>query len=653
MLSTILAFKALTTRNRHDLTRVEMILVDTKQRPLFEVRRFLPQPYPVGSFYDVLERFGGILIRASDFPAHHQEQGGSDAYCPVLLSKLVLLQRHHSWSDRETVHRARCDMAVKAALGLGLDQDGPSQPTLCRHRLKMQQRQLDQLYMERLLHLLRTLNLVQKDEAVAVDSMPIDGAGQVLDTYNLLGAGIRLALRRLGEHTGQGTAQVAKRLGMLVYLERSIKGNSGLGIDWESEQGRRALLEKLVQDALRLQQEMSQAAPVSAKPEPATDSGAAELPPEPADDGGAAAAPSCGSDCPNAAPQAVSPLQQSCAQLEQILLHDVEFCADGKVLGIRQQAAGDRLISVTDPDMRHGRKSASVLIAGYKVQVVASVLLGFILLTRVMRANRPDGQALPRMLDALRARGFLPKAVLGDHAYGTLANHHDIQQRRQQGQHIELYARMPRPENGGRLTKDQFEVDFEKRQLRCPSGQLQPLSRYASRDGRSGWLFEFPAATCRSCPLQKQCVSPKSQDGARSVFVVPEDERLIRAHLVRRRELDFVAVLAERPVVERVQAGLVQCGAKTVHRVGLAAVDFDVALSALTHNLRRLGSLLKQRPELLAQLQQEADRQKEVQRLLIMCLLLAALWLRQCRRASAVPAVRVWGCVRANFLLTG
>mgnify|MGYP000579579833 CR=1 FL=1 len=115
MLSTILAFKALTTRNRHDLTRVEMILVDTKQRPLFEVRRFLPQPYPVGSFYDVLERFGGILIRASDFPAHHQEQGGSDAYCPVLLSKLVLLQRHHSWSDRETVHRARCDMAVKAA----------------------------------------------------------------------------------------------------------------------------------------------------------------------------------------------------------------------------------------------------------------------------------------------------------------------------------------------------------------------------------------------------------------------------------------------------------------------------------------------------------------------------------------------------------
>lgn len=134
--------------------------------------------------------------------------------------------------------------------------------------------------------------------------------------------------------------------------------------------------------------------------------------------------------------------------------------------------------------------------------------------------------------------------------------------------------------------------------------------------------------------------------------MIPEDERLIRAHLVRRKELDFVAVLAERPMVERVQAGLVQCGGKRVHRVGLPLVDFDVALSALTYNLRRLGSLLKQQPELEAQLQREADR-NEAQRLLFMCLLLAVLWLRRCRRTAAVPPVGVGGCVRAVFFLAG
>lgn len=117
--------------------------------------------------------------------------------------------------------------------------------------------------------------------------------------------------------------------------------------------------------------------------------------------------------------------------------------ADGKVQRIRSIPAGDRLISITDPDMRHGRKSKSVIVAGYKVSVMASLLFGFILLTRVMRANQADGQELPALLDRLRALGLFPKKVLGDHAYGPLANYHDFQQRRQRGDDVELIARMP------------------------------------------------------------------------------------------------------------------------------------------------------------------------------------------------------------------
>jgi|JI9StandDraft_1071089.scaffolds.fasta_scaffold30663_3 hypothetical protein len=608
-----------------------MVPTDTRQRPLFDVRRFLPQPYPRGSFYQVLEQLGGIVVRASDFPNSDPRDGGADSYCPVLLSKLVLLQRHHQWTDRETVHRARCDMAVKACLGLGLEQAGPSQSTLCRHRNKMQLRQLDQLYMERMVKLLKTLDLVQKDEAVAVDSMPIEGAGQVLDTYNLLAAGIRQALRRLAERTAEKTQAVAKRLGLLVYLERSIKGQAGVSVQWESEAGRKVLLDKLVHDALRVQQEIQQvlltAPPKACEPEPT------EPDPELGPSGASRATP------PQLAPPPMgpwapetTPLHQAAVQLSQILAHDIEMSADGKVKGIRQVPAGDRLISITDPDMRHGRKSKSVIIAGYKVSVMASLLYGFILLTRVMRANQPDGQELPALLDKLRALGLFPKKVLGDHAYGTLSNHHDFQQRRQRGDDVELIARMPRPENGGRLTKDQFEVDLSRKQLRCPAGQLQPMSRMETQRGRAGWLFEFPASACQGCPMQKQCVSPKNKSGARTVFINKEDEQLIRAHLVRRTELDFVALLAERPAVERVQAGLTQCGGKTVHRLGLPLVDFDVALSAVTYNLRRLGSVLRQQPELWARVQQEADRHKGAGRLLFLCLLLATLQLHRRHR---------------------
>jgi transposase len=605
-----------------------MVPTDTKQRPLFDVRRFLLQPYPRGSFYDVLERLGGIVVRASDFPESDPRDGGADAYCPVMLSKLVLLQRHHGWPDRETVHRARCDMAVKACLGLGLDQAGPSQPTLCRHRNKMQHKQLEQLYMERMVQLLKTLDLVQKDEAVAVDSMPVEGAGQVLDTFNLLAAGIRQALRRLAQRTAESTEAVAKRLGLLVYLGRSIKGQAGVAVQWESEAGRKVLLEKLVHDALRVQQEIQQVLattpPTACEPEPT------EPEPELGPLGTSGAAPPAEATPPMAPVEPeTTALHQAAAQLGQILEHDVERSADGKVKGIRQVPAGDRLISITDPDMRHGRKSKSVIIAGYKVSVMASLLFGFILLTRVMRANQPDGQELPSLLDRLRALGLNPRKVLGDHAYGTLANHHDFQQRRQRGDDVELIARMPRPENGGRLTKDPFEVDLEHKQMRCPAGQLQPMSRMETQHGRPGWLFEFPASACQSCPMQKQCVSPKNKSGARTVFVIKEDEQLIRAHLVRRAELDFVALLAERPAVERVQAGLAQCGGKTVHRMGLPLVDFDVALSAVTFNLRRLGALLQQQPELEARLQQEADRHRAAARLLFLYWLLATLWLHR------------------------
>jgi len=102
--------------------------------------------------------------------------------------------------------------------------------------------------------------------------MPIEGAGQVLDTYNLLAAGIRRALRRLAERTAQRTQTVAKRLGLLVYLERSIKGQAGVSVQWASKAGRKVLLEKLVHGALRVQQEIQQvlltALPKACEPEP-------------------------------------------------------------------------------------------------------------------------------------------------------------------------------------------------------------------------------------------------------------------------------------------------------------------------------------------------------------------------------------------------
>ena len=545
------------------------------QQPLFPVQMFVPKPLVPGSMLDMLARYGEVIIHRSDFVEADPTLGGRVGWCVVQLSKLVILQGHYGWTDRETVRRATMDMQVMACLGLGLGQKGPSQATLCRHRQRMQELGLIERYQERFFELLRAVELLCNDEAVLVDSVPIRGAGQTLDSYNLLAGSVRRGLKVLSRVQQRPVADVAAELGLSMYLDRSIKGQ--FKIDWSDEAARREVLSQLVADARRVRE-------VLEGEQATTDDVTADA------------------------------IVEASETIEDIIAQDVEFDDDGSVSGIRHNPGGDRCISLTDPEMRHGRKSASVLISGYKAQIVATVLYGFILFTKVIKANQHDGQDLPEIVDELKERGFIPPWWGGDHAYGTLANHRFFQE----NERGELVARMARPANGGRFTKDEFDYDFERKTLTCPVGLTVVQTRWTTCQGRKGRRFEFPSEQCGSCPKRERCVSPKAKaTRGRSVFVVEDEERLIRKHLERRQEPEFQEKLKQRTHVERAIAGFAQCGGKQARRFGQANVDFDASISALTYNLRRLGSLMQRDSELAA-------RVEAALRDLLLCLL--ELW---------------------------
>ena len=538
-----------------------MVRNDSRQQPLFLVNQFLPEPFEKGSFFDVLHRFGRFIIRSSDFPQSNPLNGGQEGWCPVQLSFLVLLQRKHGWSDRETVNRATVDLQVKACLGMGVEQRGPSQPTLCRHRQLMQELGLDEVYNERLRDLLEAMELVGDDEAVLVDSVPVSGAGQQLDTYNLLAAAIRRGLKELAQRLGRELDDMAKELGLAIYLERSVKGR--FDVDWEDAASRQNFLEHLVSDALLIRGLLREAEERSTSDDDDTD----------------ASSTGAGEE------------ELTTAEIiDEIIEHDVEFDSNNHVKGIRQKAADDRIISETDPQIRHGRKSASKLFSGFKAQIIASLMFGFIVMVRIIKANRHDGRDLPAMADDLREQGIEPSWWGGDHAYGTLANHRFFDD----PERGELVARMPRPANGGRFTKDEFDYDFESTTLCCPGGCKLSHWTWTTRTGRKGRLFEFPVERCRRCAHKAECINPKANSWkGRSVFIVDEEERLIRKHLERRQQPEFLERLSHRPAVERVIAGFAQCGGKKAHRFGMANAAFDANLSALAYNLRRLGSLMR------------------------------------------------------------
>ena len=599
---------------------------DSRQLDVFDVRRYISKPYERWSFYDVLERFGELVIRRSDFPESDESLGGQPPWCPVLMTKLVIIQDKEGLDDREAIRRAWLDLGVKACLGLGVGSPGPSQPTLVRHRQKMQQLNLHEEYLQRFNRLAQALGLLAMSEAVAIDTVPVHGAGQVLDTFNLLATGIRNLIKTFAKAQGRQPEQVAEQLGLEAYLSRSIKGR--FECDWEDEKSRMALLDRLVNDALLLREAVddfdpAQAVAASGQP-PSGDEAGVQQPEQVRidehqtnvfdddDDSESVARPAGGEDHQrddvqdghddddDSGGNVGAALRQAATIVDDIIAHDVEHDEQGHVAGVRQRAAGDRIISVTDPEMRHGRKSASVLIAGYKAQIVASIVYGLILLTKVVRANVHDGEEMPALVDTLNDQGLRPEWTAGDHAYGTLANHKHFS-----NHDTELIAPMPRPSNGGRFTKDVFRIDLEARQVVCPAGQTCSEPRWATQAGKKGLRFTFNGDTCRACPLRTGCVNPKAKtDKGRSVFVVPDEQPLIDAHLAQRATADFKHRYHQRVIVEHAIAGFAQCGGKQAHRFGTQKVSFDVAISALAHNLRRLGSIARDNQQTARRLEQ-------------------------------------------------
>ena len=166
--------------------------------------------------------------------------------------------------------------------------------------------------------------------------------------------------------------------------------------------------------------------------------------------------------------------------------------------------AADRRISVEDAAMRHGRKTRSVRIDGYKRHVLRDLDTGLIRAVGVTPANAPEAsvtEAVSADLAAQRAPALGELHI--DRAYlsSTLV--------RDRGPDLVVLCkafpvRAPTGPGGPRYPKTAFVLDFDRGQLTCPNQVVMPL--------RLGQVMHFPAATCAAC----RCASgaPPAHPGA-------------------------------------------------------------------------------------------------------------------------------------------
>ena len=186
---------------------------------------------------------------------------------------------------------------------------------------------------------------------MALDSSPLWGAGRVEDAFNLLGHALRKALGVIARQQGRELAAVATEAGAGLVAHRSLK--AALSRDWDEPTAREAALAVVLTALDAVEQWLA----------PGT-TGADGLP------AGARAA---------------------LAAAQQIRAQAVVVDAAG-VSRLRQGVAPDRRISVEDPAMRHGRKSRSERVNGFKRHVLRDLDSGLIRAGGITAANVPEAE---------------------------------------------------------------------------------------------------------------------------------------------------------------------------------------------------------------------------------------------------------------------
>ena len=517
------------------------------QRGLWEAERLYLDHVGQDTFYGLLASLRGRLFRDADFAEFYCPDNGRDSVPPSLLATALLLQSHDKVSDAEAKARADFDIRWKVALGIEVEDRPFAKSTLQVFRAQLILHDKVREVFESSLRLARESGyLKRRSMKVALDTTNILGRGAVRDTYNLLADGIVKLLRALAQVEGISVGKWAKAQGYGRYLASSIKGEAA--IDWSDKRARTALLAGIVADADRLLELSRQA-----------QGGLAEESVE------------------------RQRIVLAAELLGQLLLQDVERTEGG--VNLKDGVSRDRMMSVHDPEMRHGHKSSSKRFDGHKAGIVVDTDTQLITAVEVLPGNAPDNLGSLELVEASEANTGVPvEEAMGDAAYGDGNTRQAFADAGRT-----LVARVPGRPNRPHFPKEDFHIDLEAGSCTCPAGQvtrtMAPAGRRTGQTGRTYRLeaFRFDAAVCGVCPLRSQCVAAKPGTG-RTVQLHPQEALLQQARALQRSEA-FAEYRQRRVVVEHRLARLVQLGIRQSRYFGRAKTRFQLYLAATVANL--------------------------------------------------------------------
>ena len=458
-----------------------------------------------------------------------ERRRGEEPLPPAMLAMATILQAYEDLSDEDAVDTSLDSRRWQMLLGkLGSDEPAFSQGSLFNFRQRLIAHDMDRRLVEKTVELARTTKgFDHKALKAAFDSSPLFGAARVEDTFNLIGHAVRDVVGTVAKRLGVPFDEAARRSGVpLVAGGASLKAT--LDVDWDDPAQKKSALETLLSQVRELggflERELADAL-------------------------------------------AVPPLREQWATVEQFLGQDIEPDPEGGGSRIKQGVAKERRISVTDGEMRHGRKSKSSRVDGYKRHIAVDLATKLIVGAAVTPANRPEGEASGALLDDIERQGFTVEDAYIDRAY-LLAEAFEVRRFWDMRVHAKAFPLR----NAGRYTKADFDLDFTDGKVTCPAGQVAPLSL--------GSITRFPQSACGPCEQRERCTTAP----ARHLSIHPEEPFLVELR-ARQKTPDGRADLRQRVPVEHRLAAIGGAKRRRARYRGVRKNLYDVRRHAVVANL--------------------------------------------------------------------
>jgi hypothetical protein len=440
----------------------------------------------------------------------YRSTGAGKPPCPpALMAMACLLQGYQQVSDAEAVEMTVVDRRWQLVLDrLGEDEPAFAQGTLVDFRDRLIRTDMDRRLLERTAALAKKTQgfdpkKLPKTLRVAIDSAPLQGAGRVEDTINLLWHGAKKIVEGMALMLKLDKETVCQQAGITLLLASSAK--AALDRDWSQPGATQEALDQLIDQLESLVTWLS---------------------------------------FNHGEQMALPPVAPYVQVLQQVIGQDLEPDPDPakEELRLREGVAKDRRISVEEPQMRHGRKSKSQRIDGYKRHMAKDLDTGLVLACALTPANRPEAEAVPSLEADLAAQKLTVDELHVDQAYVNSTLAQDVRARGGQ-----VLCR-PRVTNNGKLfRKEDFPLDLEKMTVSCPAGHQKPI--------QLGKTVVFEASLCRDCLLRPRCTEASPQRGR--TLSVAADEPIQQQLRERIKTPQGRAALRERVDVEHGLAHLV------------------------------------------------------------------------------------------------